>query len=599
MTGKRTAILSILLALSLFSSSVALEIKASVDKQEIGVGDPVTLHVIITGRGGTLPEPTMPDLSGFEVYSSGRSQNISIINGAFTSSLDLNYVLVPKKVGEVIIGPIVVRDGSGMAATDPIKINVTQQAQPSQAPGGSSQAQRAPQPSRQPPQQSGDFFIDQAVDKTNPYIGEQLTLTFRFYQAVNLWDQPTLEWPKYSGVTVEDLTANHRYYEVVRGRRYLVTEIKRALFPISDGSVTIETPTLTIKADDFGVAFDPFGFFDRDLREAFKRGQPKALTTRPITLNVRPLPENGRPADFTGAVGKYSISAQVDKDSVGVDEPITLKLVLSGTGNIRSVPPIKLPDLPDFRIYDSGNTESMSNANNIISGTKTFEQAIIPKTSGIFTIPAISFSYFDPTRGAYRTESTSPILITATGEGLADVGGAPKNIIGAGKLSLGYIVTDFPENRKPVDLSRNFLFWFLQIVPAAAIVATVVHRSRTKRLLSDRGYARRTGASRRSRALFRKAATMKVKGDIAGFYGLLHDAVMGYVADKFNLEKSGMTIDQVRENVSIPENLRSELTSFLENCETARFAPGGTSPGNADGLLDRAGVLVGRLEKEI
>jgi len=602
MTGKGAALVSLFSILCLASSAGALEIGASVDKQEVSVGDPITLKLIISGKGGTLPEPTMPDLSAFDIYSSGRSQNISIVNGAFNSSLNMTYVLVPKKVGEQIIGPIVVRDGANMAATEPIKIKVNQ---PGIGPSGQSRG-AAPQPQSQqpsgrpqPPDKGGDFFIDQVVDKASPFVGEQVTLTFRFYQAVNLWDQPALEWPKYNGVTVEDLTANQRYYEVVRGRRYLVTEIKRALFPISSGRITIDSPQLTIKPDDFGVSFDPFGFFDKDLRELFKRGQPKVLTANVIALNVKPLPESGKPADFSGAVGRYSIGAEADKDSVGVDEPITLKLILSGTGNIRSVPPVKLPDLPDFRIYDSGNTESVSNTNLVISGAKTFEQAIIPKTSGTYTIPAISFSYFDPSKGKYQTIATSPFRITATGEGLADVGGAPKNIIGSGIQALGYIVTDFPKNTRPVDLSRNFIFWFFQSIPAAAIVAALVFRFRTMRLLNDRRYARRVGAGRRYKALFEKATVLKSRGETEGSYGALYDAILGYVADRLDLEKSGLTIEQIRASDTIPEKIKCELADFLESCQNARFAPGGAAANHADKMIARAGELAARLESEI
>jgi hypothetical protein len=591
MTGRISTFLILLFAASAASGAT---ITAGVDKQVVGLGDPVTLKITLSGKGGTLPEPTLPDLSAFDVYSSGRSQNISIASGAFSSTLDLTYILIPKKLGDLIIGPVVVRDAEGMASTEPIKIKVVQQS------GINTPSPQAQQPGRrsQPPEKTGDFFIDQVVDKASPYAGEQVTLTFRFYQAINLWDQPKLEWPKYVGFTVEDLPPNSRYYETVRGRRYLVTEIKRALFPLSAGRITIDSPQLTIMPDDFGNAFDPFGFFDRDLRELFKRGQPKVLTANAIVLNVKPLPERGRPADFSGAVGKFSIKAQTDKDSVGVDEPITLKFVLSGTGNIKSISPVKLPELPDFRVYDSGNTESVSNANLLVSGTRTFEQAIIPKTSGTFEVPPVSFSYFDPSFGAYKTIGTPPLRIKASGEGLADVGGAPKNII-SGKQSLGYIITDFPAVHKSVDLSRSFWFWLLQVLPLGAVVAALFYREHTKKLLADRGYARRFGAARRWRAIFKKAHEFMAKGDLAASYAALYDAVVGFVADRLNLEKSGLTIDELRGKTEIPESIRGDLISFLEHCQTARFSPGGLEKGTVDQTLARAEQVIVILEKAL
>jgi hypothetical protein len=293
------------------------------------------------------------------------------------------------------------------------------------------------------------------------------------------------------------------------------------------------------------------------------------------------------------------MEVETDKDSVGVDEPITLKVILSGTGNIRSLPSVKLPDLPDFRIYDSGNTESISNANQIISGTKTFEQAIIPKTSGRFEIPAITFSYFDPDAGAYKMLSTSPVHIVATGEGLADVGGAPKNIIGAGKLSLGYIVTEFPKSFDRTDLAGSAWFWFFQVLPAIGIGAAIFYRVRSRKLLSDRGYARRMGAGKRLKSIFKDAVVFKDNGDLPAFHGALYDAVIGYVADRLNLEKSGLTIDDLRENASISPALRDRLCIFLERCQTARFAPGAISPSRSNSLLTEGGDLIGQMEKAL
>lgn len=597
MIGKWAIIVAwALIAVSTAASVQAVTVSASVDRQEAGLGDPITLKITMVGKGGSLPDPQLPDLSAFAVYSSGRSQNISIVNGAFSSALDISYVLVPRKVGEFIIGPIMVRDSDGMASTDPIKITVKQQSGAGASPQAQQPRRNTPPPS---PEKGGDFFIDQVVDKPSLFVGEQVILTFRFYQAQNLWDQPSLEWPKYAGFTVEDLPPGSPHYEIVKGKRYLVTEIKRALFPLQSGRLSIDTPQLTIKPDDFGSAFDPFSFFDRDLRELFRRGQPKILTTSPVALNVKPLPENGKPDNFAGAVGRFTIGAQTDKDSVGVDEPITLKVLLSGVGNIRSLPPVKLPELPDFRIYDSGNTESVSNNNQVISGAKTFEQAIIPKTSGRFTIPSIDFSYFDPGSASYKTVATKPIEIIATGEGLVDVGGAPKNIITGGKQLFGYIITDFPRRNGGVDLASGAWFWLLQGIPAIAIVAALFYRTRSKRLLADRGYARRISSSKRLRSIFKAALVEKEKHNYAEFYGRLYDAVTGFVADHLNLEQAGITIDGLRNHSEIPDDVRGQLIAFLERCQSARFAPGGSSGAAADKHLSMAEHLVNQLAKRL
>jgi hypothetical protein len=590
-TGKLFIRIAIVLSLCLAVKASALTVEASVDVDEVGIGDPVNLSVTISGAGGSVPDPVLPDLSDFDVYSSGSNRSFSMVNGVISSSLDLNYVLVPKRKGTLTIGPIMVSSKGETAQSDPIKISVKEAGTIPSGP-----RQQARRPSSRRTRESRDFFIEQSVDKKRPYVGEQVTLSFRFYQAVNLWDQPNLEWPEYTGFTVEDLPPNSRSYQIVNGKKYLVTEIKRALFPIAPGKVTIETPRLTIKPDDFGGARDPFNLLGRDF---FRRGSPRVLTTNPVVLDVRSLPDRGRPADFSGAVGRYVISADVDRDSAGVDEPVTLKIVLSGTGNIKSLPPLEVPELADFRVYESGKTESINSGNYVISGKKTFEMALIPKTSGSFTIPAFHYSFFDPGRGRYETMQTRPIEIEATGEGLVDVGGAPRYIIEADHKAFNYIITSFPEPASNIDLYSRPWFWIIQFIPLIGIIAALGMRSHYKKMLGDRSYARRIRAARRSKSVFKSALAKKESGEYAGFCGDLHDAIMGFVADRLDLEKSGLTIDDIQGLGRIPGEIREDLSNFLEECQTARFAPLNFDGFKADEMLSRAHDVIGRLEKAL
>ena len=598
MTGKKPFAIFLIYILLLTSQAMAINISASIDKSEAIVGEQIHLKISITGAGGTVPDPILPNLADFEVYSAGRSQNVSIVNGAFSSALDLNYILVPKKAGEFIIGPVVIKDRNSMYSTEPIKVAVKAQTGAGRTP--SSQGQRNPTGARNLPSKKGeDFFIEQSVDKMNPYLGEQVVLTLKFYQALTLYDQPALSWPDYSGLSVDDLPPNSRYYEVVNGRRYLVTDIKRALFPISAGEIKVESPTITIQADDFGVNFDPFSFFDRNMRDLFKRGEPKILQGNQIILKAKPLPGKNRPSSFSGAVGGFDISAQVDKDSVGVDEPVTLKIVLTGNGNVKSLVPVKLPELSDFRIYESGSSESISNSNLVISGSKTFEHALIPKTSGKFTIPAIEFSYFEPSRGGFRTAKTEPIMIIATGEGLADVGGAPKNIIGSKGRSFAYIVTEFPKPRKSFLLSDHWWFWCLQLLPALLMAVAFAYRIHQNKLLGDSFYARSFGASRKAQTLMLSAMKKKRAGDYEGCLADIYDAILGFVADKKGLEKTGLTIDHLNVNITIESNLKKDLVTFIEITQAHKYAMKNLGEAQLNEIYENSRNLLKLMEKSL
>jgi len=591
MTGSKLYILILLLLLTFAQSAGALSVTTSVDKDVVGLGDPITLDIKIVGDGGSAPDPTLPDLSDFDIYSSGRSQNISIVNGQFSSTVDMSYILVPKKIGVLIIGPVTVSHKKNMASSEPIKITVEKPGQIN-----SNTQTKPPAKAMKGTQKLEEFFIEQSVDKSRPYIGEQIILTFKFYQAETLWENPDLKWPEYVGFTVEDLPPNSRKYEMVNGRRYLVTEIKRALFAISAGPATIESPNLQLRSDSYGSMRDPFSIFDR---RRTRNKQPTVLTTDPIKLNVRELPKKGRPASFNGAVGSYRLSMQVNTDSVGVDEPITMTVRLSGRGNIKSLPPINIPELDDFRVYESGSTESIDNSNYVVSGVKVFEQAVIPKTSGIFEIPSLEYSYFNPGSGKYVTVKTDAVTVTASGEGMADLGGAPRNIIGADKKSLGYIITEYHGSKNGIDLYGSFWYWLLQLIPFMGILAAMVARSHYRKLMGDRNYARRVSAKRRSKAFFKSAISKKDKEDYTGFYSELIDSVLGFVADRLSLDKSALTVDDIRQNYKIESGIKQELAEFIERCDAARFSSLSSTRTIADRLLVDAENILTRLEKTI
>lgn len=591
MTGRVLFICILIFALPAAVPALGLSISSSVDKNQVALGDPITLSVYVSGEGGSTPDPILPDLSDFDVYSSGKNTNITFENGKFASTLEVSYVLVPKKVGTLTIGSVTVRQKNQTVRSDPIQIEVTQPGQLSPSAPSGKKPQRITTPNR-----TENFFIEQTVDKRRPYVGEQVTLTFRFYQAENLWEQPSLEWPEFNGFTIEDLPPNNRYVKIINNKRYQVTEINRAIFPITAGEFVIDSPRLTIREDIFDNFMDPFNMFRRGRRGTSSRG-PKVLTAEPIKLTVRQLPARGKPADFNGAVGQYNIKVSVDKDSVGVDEPITMKVTLSGTGNIKSVPALAIPEMKDFRVYESGKTESISNSGGVVSGSKTFEQAVIPVTSGDFQIPSIKFSFFNPTRGQYQTVSTEPVGIQASGEVLVDIAGTPKNVIGADHKSFAYIFTDFPPTRRRIDLYKSLWFWILQFVPIFGTTAALFFRLRKKKMIGDHAYARRISAGKKSRMAFKNALKNKESGNTEGFYGDLYSSMVGFIADRLDLEKSALTVDDIKEIHKIDSRTRVELTNFLNKCLNARFAPGANSSAGMDDTAKKASRLLGRLEK--
>lgn len=586
-----------MLALLTLASAQDINLSATVDKNSVGLGESITLTIAASGGMKSIPKPALPDLSDFDVYSSGTSSNFSIGTGGITSQSSYSYVLVPRKTGTFTIQPVTVNVGDKSYSTQPIKITVSQVA-PSQ-PTQQAPPANAPQSKKAA---AGDlFFIEQTVDNPKPYVGQQVIMTFSFYQAQDLFQQPSLQWPDYNGFWVEDLPPNRSYTTVIGNRRYRVTEIKRALFPTVSGKLTIEPSVVSIPPDAMSGFFDdPFGMFGRRARPA---AEQQVLRSQKIILDVKSLPESGKPANFAGAVGKYNLQVSFDKNSVEVDQPVSLKAILSGTGNIKKLPVIDIPKLDNFRLYDSGSNENISKNNYVVSGSKDYEWVLIPTAPGEYELPQVSFSYFDPSTQEYKVLSQHPGKVGVKASSSASslsAAAIAKNIIPAAKSSLNYIVTDLSQTRASRPLYDNDLIWLLQLVPLGWLIFLTVRIKHRRRMEGDLAYARRKSASKAARKALQ--AAHDGFGDPKQFFGLLYNGVVGFISDKLNVSAAGLTnaeIIQLLERTKRCDNIIADFTGFLNDCDAGRFSPVEPRLDQMKAIYERAEQLLSTLDRSL
>ena len=276
-----------------------------------------------------------------------------------------------------------------------------------------------PLPARaQIPSISGDSdaYVEALVDRTDPWQGQQITYTFRYYEAVDalrlpgiLVGQPDYEAPDFANFWQEGEIEQTNYQQTIGDRTYNVSELHTVLFPTAAGPVTIPPARLIL----------------RDMPGAAER----FLETLPVTLDVKPLPANA-PDTFAGAVGDFRLTAQVDHTITKVDEPVTLRLTLSGQGNVRLAPVPALPDLEGWRILERGEDVRVEKAGGQIVGTRTLDYLLLPTVGGSITLPTIEYLFFDPAAGEFRGALTEPIALTA--EGAPASASAPAAQVAAG-----------------------------------------------------------------------------------------------------------------------------------------------------------------------
>ncbi|MFA4991000.1 MAG: BatD family protein [Candidatus Omnitrophota bacterium] len=575
----------IFIILLFFISSVSyaedIFITAEADKNEIFLDEQVALVITVTGNVSNIPQPSIPDLKGFTSYSSGRSQNISIINGQVSSSVSFTYMLVPNETGDFALGPFTIDYKGRTYSSDPIIIKVL--------PKGGSQSTPLPAQEPQEPdhgidarQQGKELFIETYVDKLRAYVNEQITLTFAFYQSVDLFENPVYSAPSTTGFWTEDMPPQKKYYKVINGRRYLVTEIKTALFGTSHGEFTIGPARLEASVEDLERMFSrsPFGIFDNDPFSMFRRGKPIVLTTDPITVEIIPLPEENKPVNFKGDVGKLEVSVNVDKTAVEENQPVTLRMKISGKGNIKTISAPAIPEIADAKIYDSASSENISKSNYTVQGEKIFEKVIIPKRPGTFTIGPLEYNYFDVESKEYVNKRLSPITITATKSTEERVEtrlpGFTKEEVEILKKDIAYIKTSPPRFRpKGAFLYRNKIFLSLNlalILILASLYAYELHRARVR---TDMGYARSIRARGAASKRLKRAENLLRKELVKDFYAEIYKAVIEYIGDKLNIPHASITKDALEEKLikrGVDKAVIDKVKDLFDVCDMARFA---------------------------
>lgn len=362
------------------------QITATVNRNELSTDELITLTVNVVASSAQQPRPILPELDGLAVIDLTIGTNMSLVNGQIQTEVTYTYKLQPLRAGSLTIPPISVKIDERTFQSEPIPITVTQGAAPAPSPGNAGR----PDTITLPEELNGqDFFVEAVVDLSEPYIGQQIIYTFRFYQAIRLYRQPQHDMPIFTGFTAIGLPVRE-YNLTIEDTTYLVSEIRTALFPEVDGTFTLTPARLTF----------PGNFFEK----------PIELKTKPVTIQVKPLPTDAPPG-FKGAVGQYQIEAAFSPQVAVLNQPSTLSVAISGVGNISTLPEPIWPVLKGWRVYDSLDSFNIDTQGEALSGTRVFERLIISENLGDITIPQTKFVYFDPVAGQYQTISSRSIPV--------------------------------------------------------------------------------------------------------------------------------------------------------------------------------------------
>ncbi|MFQ5631847.1 MAG: BatD family protein, partial [bacterium] len=354
---------------------------------------------------------------------------------------------------------------------------------------------------------------------------------------------------------------------------------KVALFPTSAGQKTIPSQEMeaSVRVRERRGRRDIFdSFFDDPF---FGRNVAHRIASDPVEIDVLPLPLDGQPPDFAGAVGKFNISARVDRKESKTNEAITLKVTLAGEGNIKTLPQPAIDFPTVFEVYDPKVTQKVDRANNRVSGSKTYEYVVIPRRAGAYDIPSFRFTYFDPRQKQYKTVATKPITLNIEqGKQMAASVGS-----GFSKEEVELLGEDIRYIEKAAgsftSINRAFYnstaFWLVLLAPLALLLSSIYYRTHQERLSTNVAYARNRKAQKVVQKQLKDAKQAMDSGQIAQFYSESANALTRFVGNKLNVDDAALMTDELAvrlQEKGASDAVVAEFQKLLSECDFRRFA---------------------------
>ena len=547
----------------------------------VAVGDQFRLSYTVNTQ--KVKNFRAPSIKGFDVLMGpSRSYSMQSINGNTTETLTFTYILLAQKEGEYTIpGATITANGDQMLSNS-VKIKVLPADKANSSQSGNAQS-TSRSSSSGTSISNNDLFITATASKTTAYEQEAILLTYKIYTVVDLRGFDNVKLPDFKGFHSQEVELpNDRRWglEHYKGRNYHSTIYRQfVLFPQQSGKLTIDAARFDASIEKMDAIDDPF--------EAFFNGGAgsiqikKTLMTPKLTIDVKPLPA-GKPADFSGGVGEFNISSSINSTKVKTNDAITVKVVISGTGNLKLVgePEVKFPE--DFEVYDPKVDSKFRLTNAGLTGNKVIEYLAIPRNAGTYKIPAIKFSYFDIKSRSYKTLTTEEYTVQVE-KGAGNASQTIANFTNKEDLKvLNEDIRFIKQNDVKLSPKGKYFFgsmgyWLFYIVPGLIFIACfLIYR---KQIAANANVAkvRTKKANKVAVKRMKQAGKLLAANEKDAFYDEVLKALWGYISDKLSIPVSQLSKDNIEEELrkyGVAEDLIKEFLNALNSCEFARFAPG-------------------------
>ncbi len=573
----------------------------------VEMGKQFRLSFSLNERGSSLQLP--PGLSdNFQILmgpSQGSSTSIRNVNGKTTTVVNYSftYILRAKKEGSFEVRPGSIQVGGKVIESNSLKIKVVKaQAKPTQPKSSGGQPQSASQNIQL---DKDNLFVRVALSKINAYRGEQIIATVKLYVNPNIpiagFDEVNL--PTYEGFYTQDIEIPQQINftrEVYNDKIYQVGILKKTiLFPQQNGKLKIEPISMALLVRQQVKARSFFDDFFDNYRTVKAR-----INSAAVTVNVKDLPT--APANYLGGVGNFNITSEISSENVTTNDAVTLKVKVTGNGNIRLVrnPELELPS--DFEVYDPRATDNVKASDNGASGSKTIEYLFQPRFEGDYTIPSLKFAYFNPSTGKYVTKETPQytlhVVKGSEEQSTTVISSLRKEDVQLIGQDIRFIKTGNPALKAKGNTFYGSLpFYLIYLISALLFVVLYFVYRKKARENANIALVRNKKANRIAIKRLKAASGFMKQNNNEAFHDEILKAFWGYLSDKLGIPVADLNresaITRLQER-NVEELVIKDFEEVVEQCEFARYAPSGGSEARQE-LYKKAESTMSRFEKQI
>lgn len=550
----------LLLATAGISQDISFTTKVSANK--VGVSDKFQV-TYSSNKQGTFIPPKFKDFNQLGGVSQGSNSSVSIVNGQMSQSVTYNYsiVLQPKKIGDFTVEGAQIKVGKATYESKSAKVTVVAESQARQRTRQRSIFDQMDDMMRGFPQYQQrqieitdqDLFARISVSKGSVKKGEGLLATYKIYArnfnfGLEKYDFPTQEnfWTENIKIP-EDIKPTQ---ETVNGVRYQVYTLKKELlFPQTSGELKL----------------NKFGITARIQTSPFSQPISKTISSNSPVIKVESL-SNNAPESFVNQVGTFTMKVESTSDTIQINEPIDYKIIISGKGNLKQMNQLTIDFPEELEVYDPEIDNKISVSESGVKGSKSFNYLLIPRESGTFTLPEVSFTYFDLSTNSYKTLNHPAKKVTVV------------NPDGSVNPEIEVEAKDSESEKEPNTISFDLSYLWMGLSALGAIGLGII----LFLFLGKRKNKEETEETRRKNArkkLAQKLAVAKShleNNQVSEFYSEILIGLNKYVNEKLGIETSNMTKHTIREtldNKGVGENTINSFVTVLEQCEMAKYAP--------------------------